>query len=62
MTATQLVLETWLLTFHPATAPPFVGGEYQTQERCRRGAREQLPYWTLMHGEGINWSCKHQRR
>jgi len=52
-------METWLLVFMLAKGDPFIGGEYQTVERCRAGAAQQLKHWREHHRDShITWRCR----
>lgn len=52
----------WVLTFHLLYAPPFVGGEYQTEEMCRTAAATQWPWWWQQYGRRlVRFECKQER-
>lgn len=54
-------LETWVLTFYVLFSTPFVGGEYQTEERCIQGAQMQWSYWHHQYGRRLRYECKKER-
>jgi hypothetical protein len=54
-------IEVWVLLFMLNAHDSFVGGEYQTRERCAESAGMQMPHWTLQHGRQLRWRCELRR-
>jgi hypothetical protein len=52
---------TWLLTFYVLYGMPFIGGEYQTEDRCRTAAAVQMVWWQKQYGRRISWKCAQER-
>jgi hypothetical protein len=51
----------WLLTFYVLHGMPFIGGEYQTEDRCRTAAAVQMVWWQKQYGRRISWKCTQER-
>jgi len=49
---------TFVLTFTLASGSTFLGGEYQSYERCQKGAQQQLEHWRRYYHRDITWTCK----
>jgi hypothetical protein len=56
-------VDTWILTFYISRDSSFVGGEYQTEELCKQGAKRQLPWVRrqTMAYDRVRWSCVLER-
>jgi hypothetical protein len=54
-------MSTWLLTFYVLHSTPFIGGEYQTEDRCRTAAAVQMNYWRHVYGRRLSWKCTPER-
>jgi len=48
----------WILTFQLASGVTFLGGEYQSLERCEQGALQQLQHWKRFYGRYLTWHCE----
>jgi hypothetical protein len=46
----------WYLIFWSVLVPPFEGGQYQTEQRCRAAAQYQLPIHQKAYGP-LKWKC-----
>jgi hypothetical protein len=55
-------METWMLTFFVLFSEPFVGGEYQTKERCERAALHQEVHWRVVYSHRLTHKCELKRR
>lgn len=53
--------EAWVLTFYVLFGTPFVGGEYQSEDRCRTAAAIQMPYWQHQYGRRLSFKCTKER-
>ena len=51
-------VETWVLTFLLAFPDSFIGGEYQTKERCENAAVHQLQHWKITYGSQLRYRCE----
>jgi hypothetical protein len=51
-------IETWVLVFLLTFPESFVGGEYQTKERCEHAAMHQSQQWRLIYGPKIHHRCE----
>ena len=61
------MMETWILTFYlVGTLPPKPAfdhaGEYQTEDRCMKGGRMQLPHWQKVYGHKVYWRCARAKK
>lgn len=49
----------WFLIFSLGGTPAFLGGEYQTLQRCEQAAANQMPHWKLKYrGRRVTWECE----
>jgi len=49
----------WLLIITVGTHG-FIGGEYQTEQRCKDAAAMQMPHWKETYsGRHVWWRCKY---
>lgn len=47
--------------FYVLYGTPFIGGEYQSEERCKTAAAVQEPYWRHQYGKRLSWKCERER-
>jgi hypothetical protein len=55
-------MEVWVLTFFVTFGAPFVGGEYQTKERCEAAALHQFAYWRIIYSHRLTHKCEQKRQ
>ena len=52
-------MEVWILTFFIAFQYPIIGGEYQSEDRCRVAAAMQESWWRRQYGRSLlRYECK----
>ena len=54
-------VETWVLIFYVSFGHPFLGGEYQTRERCEDAAKHQFPHWRIVYSGKLTHRCEPYR-
>jgi hypothetical protein len=55
-------MEIWVLTFFVLFGEPFIGGEYQTRERCEDAALHQSLHWHITYSHRLIHKCELKRR
>lgn len=56
---TSAEMAVWVLTLWNAHVAPFEGGQYQTEQRCRRAGPVQVEALSFVHYRGrLQWKCE----